>query len=151
MDRIWHHAWRDMAVFESLGAARALEAYLRASGFKARCYDDKLFRYFLFLRPPRVTYRVQVSKHGAADAGRLSEANAPAMMSKALNCPGCGSLRVNYPQMTRRFVLPTILMHLGIIFHVVEHECYCEDCHYMWNLPSDRPHRKIRTVRWFPF
>jgi hypothetical protein len=59
---------------------------------------------------------------------------------------------VNYPQMTRRFVLPTILLHLGIIFRVVEHECYCEHCHQTWNLPGDRATaRKIRDVKPFPF
>ena len=152
MDRLWkHRSWADVAVFENLDTGRVLEACLRGTGFEARTYDDKAFRYFLFLRPPRVTYRVQVPKNQSSDAAKLMAANPPAVLTKALHCPECGSLRVNYPQMTRRFILPTIVLHLGIIFRVIEHECYCENCQYMWNLPADAPRRKIRAARWFPF
>lgn len=152
MTRIWRHrGWSDVAVFENLDTAQAMETFLRNSAFETRTYDDKLFRYFLFLRPPRVTYRVQVGKTQHGDAVKLLDAQPPAVLTKAIHCPACGSVRVNYPQMTRRFVLPTILLHLGIIFRVIEHECYCENCHHMWNLPADARVRKVRTVRWFPF
>ena len=39
--------------------------------------------------------------------------------------------------MTRKFILPTIMLHLGIILRLVGHECYCEHCHAMWNLPEN--------------
>jgi hypothetical protein len=51
----------------------------------------------------------------------------------------CASLHVEYPQMTRKFFLPTLLLHLGIIFRVIKHECYCENCHCIWNLPERLP------------
>ena len=105
----------------------------------------------LFLRPPQITYRVQVRKSHFAEAGKLLAASPPAVLNQAIHCPTCGSLRINYPQMTRRFVLPTILLHLGIIFRVIEHACYCESCHHMWNLPADVPVRKSRTAKWFPY
>jgi len=153
MQRSWkHQAWHDVAVFDNLDTGQALETFLRDNGFKARTYDDKAFRYFLFLRPPQVTYRVQVRKNYFDDAAKLLEASPPAILLRALHCPACGSLRVNYPQMTRRFVLPTILLHLGIIFRVIEHECYCEHCHHMWNLPGAKaPLRKPRDAKPFPF
>lgn len=152
MDRSWkHQAWHDVAVFDRLDAGKSLENFLRERGLEARTYDDKLFRYFLFLRPPHVTYHVQVRTNQFAEAAKSLEANPPAVLSMALHCPACGSLRINYPQMTRRFILPTILLHLGIIFRIVEHECYCEHCHHMWNLPADVRFRKPRVVRWFPF
>jgi hypothetical protein len=138
-------------VFESQEAGRTLEAFLRNNGFTARNYDDKLFRYFLFLRPPQITYRVQVRKVHFGDACKLLEASPPAVLGQAIHCPTCRSLRINYPQMTRQFVLPTILLHLGIIFRVIDHECYCESCHHMWNLHADAPIRKSRTAKWFPY
>ena len=131
-----HQGWLDVAIFESAVNGKTLEAFFRENGFEARTYDDKLFRYFLFLRPPRVTWRVQVRKDHFLDAGRLLETKPPAVLDQALHCPSCGSLRVNYPQMTRKFVLPTVLLHLGIISRIIEHQCYCEHCHEMWNLPS---------------
>lgn len=144
--------WHDVAVFDNLEAGKALERFLQASGFEARAYDDKLFRYFLFLRPPEITYHVQVRKDRQPDAEKLLRANPPAVLSRAIHCPECGSLRINYPQMTRRFVLPTVLLHLGIIFRVVGHQCYCEDCHHIWNLPGAKTvARKARDAKPFPF
>ncbi len=130
----------DVAVFESLDASKVLEAFLKDKGLEARTYDDKLFRYFLFLRPPCVTYRVQVREKYFEGVTELLRSKAPEVLDQALHCPACGSLRINYPQMTRKFILPTVLLHLGIIIRAIEHECYCEQCHEMWILPvKDAP------------
>jgi hypothetical protein len=146
------HAWHDVAVFDSLDDGRALAGILKEKGFEARTYDDKWFRYFLFLRPPKVTHRVQVMKKQVAAVNKFLEASFPAVLSRAMHCPACESFHANYPQMTRRFVLPTILLHLGIIFRVVEHQCYCEHCHHMWTLPGDKAAtRKVRDAKPFPF
>ena len=145
--------WLDVAVFEELADGKRLEVFLCDKGFEARTYDDKTFRYFLFLRPPRVTYRVQVRKNHHEGIADLVQSKAPAVLDKALRCPACGSLRVSYPQMTRKFILPTVMLHVGIIFRVIEHECYCEHCHHVWNLPKDGvvAIRPVREVRPFPF
>lgn len=148
-----HQAWVDVAVFEDVNDGKMLETFFRDKGLEARAYDDKLFRYFLFLRPPRVTYRVQVRQNHLERANGFLETNPSAVLEKALHCPSCGSLHVNYPQMTRKFILPTVILHLGIIFRVIEHQCYCENCHYIWNLPKDGTAaiHKVRTVKPFPF
>ena len=146
MNRPHHHrAWLDLAMFENATDGRVLEMFLRNLGYEARTYDDKVFRHFLFLRPPRLTWRVQVRRDDYAEASKLLQMRPPAVLNQAIHCPSCGSLHVNYPQMTRKFILPTVLLHLGIIFRVIEHECYCENCHEMWNLPeksvaSSQPH-----------
>ena len=149
-----HQSWVDVAVFENLSDGQALGTFLTNHRLEARTYDDKAFRYFLFLRPPTVTYRVQVRGSAFRAATELLN-NAPealAILERALHCPSCGSLQVNYPQMTRKFILPTVILHLGIIFRVIEHECYCEHCHYIWNLPKDGAAvHKVRTVKPFPF
>lgn len=146
-----YHSWVDVAVFEDVNVGKALELFLTGNGLRARIYDDKLFRYFLFLRPPRVTYRVQVRQKDAPGAGTLLDADTPGVLQGAIRCPSCGSLRVAYPQMTRRFILPTILLHLGIIFRVIEHECYCEHCHFNWNLPDKNPRPASKPAVPFPF
>lgn len=149
MQPTWtHQPWHDVALFESFEAGRSLEALLRDSGFEARTYNDKWFRYFLFLRPPQIVYHVQVRKGRLGEAIKFLETQAPLVLNRALHCPACNSLHLNYPQMTRRFILPTILLHLGIIFRVIEHECYCEHCHNMWNLPADlHAHHKPRLAK----
>jgi hypothetical protein len=147
------HPWVDVAVFENRGDGKSLEAFLASHRIEARAYDDKLFRYFLFLRPPRVTYRVQVRGNAFRAAVELLDRHTPPILEKSLHCPSCGSLRVNYPQMTRKFILPTLLLHIGIIFHFIDHECYCESCHHVWNLAQDKAAatHKVSTSKPFPF
>jgi hypothetical protein len=151
--KLWEKSnpWLDLAVFEDLDAGLSIEAFLTANGLRARTYDDKIFRYFLFLRPPRVTYRAQVHENEFQIAEDLLAGGAPAPLQRAIRCPSCTSLRVSYPQMTRKFMLPTILLHLGIIFRVIEHECYCEHCHFMWELPGREPATAPQARAPFPF
>ena len=131
-----HQFWVDVAVFEDLNHGQALAAFLNRQGVETRTYDDKWFRYFLFLRPPRVTWRVQVRESQLDMMTDSLREKKPMPLAHAIHCPACGSLRVAYPQMTRKFILPTVLLHLGIIFRLIEHQCYCEQCHEMWNLPE---------------
>jgi hypothetical protein len=131
--------WVNIAMFENLSDGQTLERALKNKGFEARTYNDKLLRCFLFLRPPRATFRVQVRDNDFKNAtdflsGEPADASP---LAKAIHCPSCGSLRVQYPQMTRKFFMPTVLLHLGIIFRVIEHEAYCESCHHLWNLSKD--------------
>jgi hypothetical protein len=148
------HPWVDVAVFENLGDGQALETLLANHRIEARTYDDKMFRYFLFLRPPRVTYRVQVRGNAFRAAAELLDGTpeAPAILQQAVHCPSCGSLQVNYPQMTRKFIMPTVILHLGIIFRVIHHEAYCESCHHVWNLSQDdaAAHKVVSTAKPFP-
>ena len=146
-----HQLWTDVAMFKDLNAGEALKTFLTGKGLQARTYDDNLFRHFLFLRPPRVTYRVQVRQNDIQSADEFVAANAPAALQGAIRCPSCGSLRISYPQMTRKFVLPTIMLHLGIIFRVIGHRCYCDHCHFLWSLPEDNIRAAPKTARPFPF
>jgi hypothetical protein len=132
--------WGNVAIFENLSDGLLLEMDLRNKGFEARTYNDRLLQYFLFLCPPHATVRVQVRGNDFKNATYFLD-HAPAtsaLLRKAIRCPSCGSLRVQYPQMTRKFLLPTLLLHLGIIFRVIVHEAYCESCHWLWSLPKKR-------------
>jgi hypothetical protein len=146
-----HQAWTDVAVFEEGNAGKAVEKFLKDKGVQARTYDDKLFRYFLFLRPPRVTFRVQVRQNDAPAVNELLGANVTDALQKAIHCPSCGSRDISYPQMTRKFFMPTILLHLGIIFRVIDHECYCNHCHFIWNLSAKNAGTTPKPTKQFPF
>ena len=145
-----HHPWVDVAVFENFSDGRILETFLRDKEIEARTYHNKWFQAFLFLRPPHVTWRVQVRQDQFIKAEQLIETSPP-ILEKAVHCPSCGSLQVSYPQMTRKFLLPTVLLHAGIIFRIIRHECYCEHCHLTWPYEHDAV-RKVRAPRpAFPF
>jgi hypothetical protein len=137
MNKIIGKSWDNVAIFEEKTDAQALEAVLKSKRIEARTYNDRVFRLLLFLCPPRVTFRVQV-RHGFfkyATEVLETEPGVATILQTAVHCPDCGSLQLEYPQMTRKFILPTVLLHLGIIFRVVEHECYCGNCHCLWHLP----------------
>ena len=132
-----HQSWTDVAVFEDLNAGRTVETLLATRGLPARIYDDKLVRRLLFLRPPRTTFRLQVQTVDFNRTQDFLHAGPADTLREAIHCPDCGSLQISYPQMTRKFILPTILLHVGILLRLIDHQCYCEKCHYMWSLPKD--------------
>ncbi len=151
MNDLTGKSWVNVAVFEEPNEAQVLEAFFKKRRVEARTYNDRILQLFLFLRPPRTTFRVQVRQNVFKNAMDVlgTEPGVPAILQKAVHCPDCGSLRVEYPQMTRKFFLPTLLLHLGIIFRVIEHECYCEHCHCIWHL-SGKPalaRRKLTRSR----
>jgi hypothetical protein len=140
----------NVAVFENINDGHVLETFLRDKDIEVRTYNDKLLQSFLFLCPPRVTFRVQVRRNHLLKTEQVMNEAHPPILEKALHCPSCGSLQVNYPQMTRKFFLPTIALHLGIIFRLIGHECYCENCHHTW--AHERDIHKIPAPRpFFPF
>ena len=145
-----HQSWADVAVFEDANAGKPVEIFLKEKGLEARTYDDKWFRYFLFLRPPRMTYRVQVRQSNFNAANDYLKAETPTALEKAIHCPSCDSLRISYPQMTRKFITPTILLHLGIIFHLIEHKCYCEHCHFTWSFSGENARPVPASQEQFP-
>ena len=125
---------------------------MKNKGFETRTYNDKLLQLFLFLCPPHNTIRVQVRGNDFKSAAWFldHEPATTALLQKAIRCPACGSLRVQYPQMTRKFLLPTLLLHLGIIFRAIAHwKAYCESCHWLWSLPkkSVPAPAELRAVR----
>jgi hypothetical protein len=149
MNHLRNQPWVNVAVFEDFDTAQALDRILSRNGFEGRVYLDKLLQTFLFLCPPRATFRVQVHRDDFKGAVQFMDTQPEVVpvLESAIHCPSCGSLRVQYPQMTRKFFLPTLLLHLGIIFRVIEHEAYCDHCHHTWNLPKSNSPSLAKTPK----
>ena len=145
--------WVNFALFENETDCRVMEKSMEDKGFEARTYNDKLLQLCLFLCPPRLTYRLQVRADEHKVVTHILQGEEPVALNKAVHCPACDSLQVNYPQMTRKFFLPTLALHLGIIFRIIEHECFCEHCHCSWNLAGGKTAeiKIIRPAKVFPF
>src|SRR5260221_14083378 len=113
--------WVNVAISKDVRDGRRLEMDLKDKGFEMRTYNDKLLQCFLFLCPPHATIRVQVRGNDLEKVACFldHEPATSVLLQRAIRCPSCGSLRVQYPQMTRRFLLPTLLLHLGIIFRFI--------------------------------
>jgi hypothetical protein len=133
-----HQTWVNIALFENEHDGQALAEFLKRNGFDSRVYYDKWLQMILFLAPPHAVYRAQVRALEYSQAAHFLDATPEAepAVERAIHCPSCGSLRVNFPQMTRKFFIPTMMLHLGIIFRFIDHEAYCDACHYTWTLPK---------------
>lgn len=128
------HAWSRLAAFDKLKPAQALVEFLEEHWFVVRLYDERKLQRFWFLARPIAGICVQVPEESAA-AVRDFLATQPAgdeLLRTAIHCPSCESLHVQYPQMTRKNVLPTLVAHGMITLGLMQHECYCEDCHFTW-------------------
>ena len=65
----------------------------------------------------------------------------PCEMEQSVCCPECGSPDVDYPQVTRKFVLPSLhalLFKLGI----AEKEFYCNTCQATWPVRAKLEHER---------
>lgn len=124
--------WATVATFNDASEAKKLRSFLAKEGFEAKVYDDrKLQRRWFLAKRPHATFQTQVreSNHNAALDILQRQSGAA---EGAIHCPNCDSLRVQYPQMTRKFLLPTLLAHLFVAAGIMEHEYYCEACHHQW-------------------
>jgi hypothetical protein len=59
----------------------------------------------------------------------LEEKGEP-VMEKAVHCPECHSMRVQYPQYTRKWYLPGLVHFIASRFQA---RYYCQDCHAVWS------------------
>ena len=110
-----------------------LEMDLKAKGFETRIYNDKLLQCLLFLCPPHATIRVQVRGNDFKNVTCFldREPATSVLLQRAIRCPSCGSLRVQYPQFAHKAVIPNIIVGVMATFGA-EKDFYCEDCHYTW-------------------
>jgi hypothetical protein len=59
----------------------------------------------------------------------------------AIHCPECGSLRVEYPQFTRKSLITNLAMGVAANVGLMEKEYYCEECHFTWPKEGTKPRR----------
>lgn len=134
--------WANLAAFEKKSDADELHAHLARNGVEALVYDERNLQSWWFLSRPRIGVRVQVPSEDFYEVAEKvnGDPEAKRILRKAVHCPSCESLKVEYPQMTRRFILPTLIAHLLVLLGIMKHSYYCEDCHYTWT--KNRAYRR---------
>lgn len=123
-----------LATFNDLEHAQPVINGLKAAGVPANLRDEtKWQRGHLVERLASVKIEVDENEFEAAKQ-KLKELDANEhWLEQAVCCPECGSAEVDYPQVTRKFVLPTLhtlLFKLGL----AEKNFYCHTCHHTWPL-----------------
>jgi hypothetical protein len=119
-----------VATFNDRDHAEPILQRLRETGLHPLFRDETRWQQaHLSERLASVKVEVPEEEFDAARA-RLKEGGA-CNLEQAVCCPECGSPDVDYPQVTRKFILPSlhaILFKLGI----VEKQFYCNTCQATW-------------------
>jgi hypothetical protein len=98
-----------------------------------------------FVKKPLAAVRVKVDSRDYERARELvRQCDSEGLLVDAVHCPECGSARVEYPQFTRKFLIPNLV---GLFANLggAEKEFYCQDCQFTWpkegtKLSPSRPH-----------
>lgn len=139
-----------IATFNEPAKAKHLKERLQQAGLKADIHNESHLQAVAFMSRPQANVKVNVDEEDFAAAQKLLvewETTDPDIGS-AIHCAQCGSSRIEYPQLTRKFITPAIASILFAL-KVFQKEFYCEDCHFTWSNEEDQPRYRI-WYRFFP-
>ena len=140
-----------IATFNEPAKAKRLKERLQQSGLKADIHNEGHLQQVAFMSRPQANVKLQVEDDDFERAQQLMlewEANDPDIASAILRCPQCGSPRIQYPQLTRKFLTPA-MASLLFALKIFPKEFYCEDCHFTWTNEEERAFGRFWR-RFFP-
>ena len=126
--------WVNVAAYNQAASAEVLQGFLEQEGFESRVHDERSLQRYWFWTTPQAGIHVQVPKASFEQVIECfeSDSRAQAFLQPAIRCPSCNSSRVQYPQMTHKFIFPTLIAQLLVLSRIMKRECYCEACHNTW-------------------
>jgi hypothetical protein len=123
-----------LATFNDRDHAQPVVDRLHQAGFHPEIQDESAWqKRHMVERLASVKVLVDESEYEKAKEQLKAWDAQEHFMDHAVCCPECGSPDVQYPQVTRKFVLPalhSVLYRLG----VAEKEFYCNTCQATWPL-----------------
>ena len=123
-----------MATFNDRDHAQPVVNRLQQAGFHAQLHDETNWqKHRLAEKLASVKVQVEENEYETAKE-RLKEWDATEhWLDQAVCCPECGSPDVDYPQVTRKFIMPSLhalFYRLGL----EEKLFYCNTCQHTWPL-----------------
>ena len=123
-----------IATFNEPAQAKHLKDRLQQAGVRADVHNEGHLQSVAFMAKPLANAKVMVDEKDFDAAHQLMidwEASEPDLGASAIRCPQCQSPRIEYPQLTRKFLTPGLA---GIFFalKIFQKEFYCQDCHFTW-------------------
>ena len=133
-----------IATFNEPAKAKQLKERLQKEGVKADVHNEGHLQAVAFMAKPQANAKVMVEETDFEKANGLLnewEAKDPNLGVAGIRCPQCGSPRIEYPQLTRKFLTPALA---GILFalRIFQKEFYCQDCHFTW--ANEEPPQRFR-------
>ncbi|MBA2586893.1 MAG: DUF2007 domain-containing protein [Chthoniobacterales bacterium] len=123
-----------IATFNEPAKAKRLKERLKVAGIKADVHNEGVLQAVAFMSKPQANAKVLVIEEDFEAANKLLlewEASDPEIGS-ALRCPQCKSPRIEYPQLTRKFLTPSLTSVLFAL-KIFQKEFYCQDCQFTWS------------------
>jgi hypothetical protein len=123
-----------LATFNDRDHAQPVVNRLQQAGFHAQLHDETNWQKHRFAEK-LASVKVQVEENEYETAKQqLKEWDATEhWLDQAICCPECKSSDVDYPQVTRKFIMPSLhalFYRLGL----EEKLFYCNTCHHTWPL-----------------
>ena len=127
-----------VATFNELPPAQELCRQFEQAGVQPLIHDESKLERFWFMSEPLAAIHVEVQQPDYLKARRLMAEweNNSEVMKAAVRCPDCGSSRIEFPQITRKFYMPVVEV-LFMAIRLMPREFYCQDCQYTW--PKVKP------------
>ncbi len=132
-----------VALFGRRNAAEPVCARFREKGIPAEIHDELRLEKLWFVPKGSAGARLEVPAEEFERAEQmLHDWDATeGGVEGAIRCPECHSLRVDYPQFTRKSLMTNLALGLASSVGMVEKEFYCEDCHFTWPKEGTAPRR----------
>jgi mono/diheme cytochrome c family protein len=123
-----------VALFNNRAAAEPIRQRLLQAGIPAEVHEELGLARLWFVSKHSAGVGVEVPGWLAETAHQLllTWDSAVGALGGAIRCPECKSLRVDYPQVTRKSISTNLVIGLLAGLGLVEKDYYCEDCHCMW-------------------
>jgi hypothetical protein len=135
--------WMEVALFPNLATAEPIKERLVRSGIEAEVHEGLRLEKLWFVPSHGAGARLEVPAESfeVAEQRLLDWDAAEGALRNAIRCPECRSLRVDYPQFTRKSLLTNLALGLSARLGLVEKAYYCHDCHYTWPKEGASPRR----------
>jgi hypothetical protein len=138
-----------VATFNDVEPAQQVLQRLQQVGLPAILDDESKLERFGFMTPALAAIHIEVPTENYLDARRVIDEldRSEDLLKSAVRCPECRSSRIEFPQLTRKFILPSLLRFF-MALKLVPRSFYCMDCHYTW--PMEVPVEPERDILGFP-
>jgi hypothetical protein len=122
-----------VATFNEPAKAEPLKERFAKAGIHAEIHDESKFEWTWFVSKPLAAFRLKVHKRDFETAHRLMNEwhTVDGALRDAICCPQCGHSRIEYPQFTRKFLMPN-LVSLASVVGIIDREFYCQECGHTW-------------------
>ena len=123
-----------VATFHDKAKAAEVRDRLEQAGIRAEIYDESKLQKFWFFSEHLAGEKVRVDERDFERAREMLQGLDlnENVLKDAVRCPECGSSRIEYPQFTRKFVVPTLVEIFTVVAPGMKKRFYCEDCHFTW-------------------